>query len=139
MRITQEFIDNLSFRGGWKIETINEKSFYVLTDPNYCQIFWLQYWYSIGVKAFASQSHITFLNDGDLTTKVILDPTNGDLLMVPQSWNLIFYLGNFKDIPLEPPIIFYVAPSFIIMAYIIFSIIIIILYLIFSNEKSKPF
>lgn len=137
MRVTQKFIDELSFKGGWKIETLNTKSFYVLTDPVYCQVFWIQYWNSIGVKAFSSQRHITFLNSGDLRTKVILDPTNGDLLMGPESWNLIYYLGNIQET--KQPIIFYVSPVVIITIYIIFCIVIIILYYIFANEYTRPF
>lgn len=138
MRITQSFIDNLSFRGGWKIETINHKSFYVLTDSNYCQIFWLQYWYSIGIDAFKSQDFIRFLNDGDLTSKVILDPTTGDLLMGPQSWNLIYYLGNANNLE-DPPIVFYISPILVLIVYIIFSIIILTLYYLFATNQSKPF
>lgn len=138
MRITQEFIENLSFKGGWKIETINNKSFYVLTDANYCQIFWLQYWYTIGIDAFRSQTFLTFLNDGDITSKVILDPTTGDLLMGPQSWNLIYYLGTQTDVP-EPPIIFYISPFVIIFFYVLFSLIITILYYVFANERTRPF
>lgn len=138
MRITQAFIDNLSFTGGWKIETINKKSFYVLTDANYCQIFWLQYWYSIGVDAFRSQDFLTFLNDGDITTKVILDPTTGDLLMGPQSWNLIYYLGTKGDVP-TPPIIFYVSHFLVIFLYVVFSIVIIVLYYVFANDQTRPF
>lgn len=138
MRITQKFIDNLSFKGGWKIETLNKKSFYVLTDANYCQIFWLEYWYSIGIDAFRSQDFLTFLNDGDTTSKVILDPTTGDLLMGPQSWNLIYYLGTKGDAP-EPPIIFYVSPFFIMFIYVIFCLVITILYYVFANEHTRPF
>jgi hypothetical protein len=138
MRITQEFIDNLSFKGGWKIETLNKKSFYVLTDANYCQIFWLEYWYSIGINAFRSQDFLTLLSDGDITSKVILDPTTGDLLMGPQSWNLIYYLGTRGNVP-EPPIIFYVSPFFVLFIYVIFSLVITILYYVFANERTRPF
>lgn len=138
MKISQDFINNLSFKGGWKIETLNNKSFYVLTDPDYCQIFWLEYWYNIGINAFHSQNHIQFLNDGDLRTKVILDPINGDLLMPPQSWNLIFYLGNYQ-MPPDPPIIFYVSPNLIILCYTIFCIVALIIYFTFSTPHSRPF
>lgn len=138
MRITQSFIDNLSFKGGWKVETLNKRSFYVLTDSNYCQIFWLEYWYSIGVSAFRSQDFITFLNDGNLTHKVILDPTTGDLLMGPQSWNLIYYLGTKGDIS-ELPIVFNVSHFLVIFLYIIVSVVVLILYYIFAKKQTKPF
>jgi len=136
MKITQKFIDELSFKGGWKIETFNKKSFYVLTDPNYCQIFWLEYWHSIGAKSFANQNHVTFLNDGDVKAKVILDPITGDILMAPQSWNLIFYLGN-NDMSTKPPIIFYVNHFVIIWCYVLFCIVIMLLYFMLPIKNNN--
>lgn len=138
MRINQKFIDNLSFKYGWKIETLNKKSFYVLTDANYCQIFWLQYWYSIGADAFRSQDFLKFINDGDITSKVVLDPTTGDILMGPQSWNLIYYLGTKGDVP-QLPIVFNVSPFFVVFIYVIFCLVIVTLYYIFPNNITNNF
>jgi hypothetical protein len=94
MNVTQEFIDNLGFRGGWKLETINNKSYYTITNPTYCQIFWLRYWYEIGYKNFANQNFIPQLRDGILTHKVVLDPQTGSLVQTPLGWTLVAYLGS---------------------------------------------
>lgn len=138
MRVTQSFLDNLGFNGGWSVETINDKTFYTIKDPNYCQIFWLEYWYTIGRKSFQSQDFITFLNDGDLRHPVILDPVNGDILMAPQSWNLIYYLGNVGDVN-DPPIIFYSSPRLVISLYVIFCVIILCIYYTLASRHTKMF
>lgn len=138
MKITQQFIDDLSFKGGWKVETINNKSFYVLNDPNLCQIFWLEYWYTIGAKAFANQNHIPFLNDGDIRNKVTLNPVDGEILMAQESWSLIFYLGN-NNLKPEPPIVFYISPIAVIWLYIIFVTIVLILYYTFATKNTPHF
>jgi hypothetical protein len=94
MNVNQDFLDNLGFKGGWNVETINNKTFYTITNPTYCQIFWLRYWYEIGYRDFGNQNFITQLKDGILTHKVILDPNNGNLLQTPLGWSLISYLGG---------------------------------------------
>jgi hypothetical protein len=136
MNVTQEFLDSLSFSGGWKIETIGEKTFYTLTDPVYCQNFWVQYWYQIGYKNFNNQSFITHLADGNITQKVILDGRTGDLIMAPQGWNLIAYLGSFV-IDSKPPIQNGMSGKFILYLYLVVFAILFILFIVFGRNDTS--
>jgi len=138
MRVTQKFLDELGFRGGWTIETINKRTFYTIKDPSYCQIFWLEYWYTIGRQSFQQQDFITFLNDGNLQHQVILDPVNGDLLMGPESWNLIYYLGNVGEIS-TPPIIFFSSPFLVMAMYVIISIVLLVVYYSLASKYTRLF
>ena len=126
MKIDQAFLDSLSFRGGWRLETIGDKTFYTIVNPIYCQIFWLQYWYQIGYKHFANQSFIVQLRDGNFTEKVVLDSSNGDLVMAPAGWEMISYLGNF-DFSSNPPLQYNVNITFVFVIYLICVFVLLIL------------
>lgn len=130
MKVTQEFLDNLGFRGGWNLETINDKTYYTIVNPIYCQIFWFRYWHDIGSVNFANQNFIVQLQDGIMTHKVVLDPNSGDLLHTPLAWTMISYLGG-MDFKPEP--IFNTSFSSLTVL-IVYFIVIVVIMLIFSNK-----
>jgi hypothetical protein len=134
MNISQEFLDNLPFKGGWRLETIGERTFYTLVDPIYCNVFWMYYWYNIGAVNFKNQDFLVTLADGVITHKVILDPSNGNLILPPSGWNLIAYLGT-ADATEKPPIYIQFSPIILLISYIIIMIIILIFVIILKPER----
>jgi hypothetical protein len=125
MNITQEFIDNLKFTGGWRLETIGTKTFHVINDAVYCRAFWVAYWSQIGYENFARQSFIRQIKDGDLTRKVILDTATGDLILSMNTWTLVNYLGTF-DTGNKPPLSHNIAfsPIYTILIYVMVCLVI---------------
>lgn len=83
MKVNQDFIDSLWFKGGWNLETINDKTYHVIHNPVYCKLFWTQYWKEVLVVKFKNQSNIDRIHEGDLTTKVIIDADTGNVLAAP--------------------------------------------------------
>lgn len=132
MRVDQAFLDNLGFKGGWRVETINNKTYYTIVNPTYCQIFWFRYWYEIGYKSFANQTFITQLKDGIITHKVIIDPQNGNIIQTPLAWTLVSYLGSNEFLPhgiLQTDI----PGSYILILYLIIMGILTILAYVFTK------
>jgi hypothetical protein len=136
MKVTQEFIDNLGFRGGWKLETINAKTYLVLNDPTYCHVFWMTYWKDVLSVSFRNQQHITFLANGQLRTKVIIDRDTGNLLATPAGWSAIEYFGNFQ-LRNTPPLTLNINASFIIISYFVFAIIFIAIVILIPNNRKN--
>jgi hypothetical protein len=72
--------------------------------------------------------------DGSLTHKVILDRTNGDLIMPPQGWNLIAYLGSFS-VNTTAPIEMGYSGAFILVLYLITSFIVLLLWVLLGRNN----
>lgn len=123
MKVSQEFINNLWFKGGWHLETINNHTFSVINNQLFCRLFWMQYWLEILWPAFKNQTHITYVHDVDLTTKVIVDNTNGNLLSAPPSFVNIYYYGTFFKDDVKEPLFMLQNPTLFIVIFIIFIII----------------
>jgi hypothetical protein len=136
MKISQDFVNNLWFKGGWQLETVNEQTFTTLSNPVLCRLFWMQYWLEVLLPAFQNQTHIKVLHDLDITTKVIIDTVNGKLLSAPPSWVNIFYYGNyFKDI--KEPLFLVQNSTFAITIFIIFIIVALNLVVLFISDKNQ--
>lgn len=129
MKVSKEFMDALWFKGGWQLETINDKSYNVINNPVYCKLFWIQYWKEILAEKFRSQSHVTRIENGDLTSKVIIDPNTNNLLSAPSGWSTIYYYGSLKydDNSLKPTFSIDVDYKKVLIFYFIFIISIAIL------------
>jgi hypothetical protein len=126
MQVDQNFIDNLGFRGGWSLETINNKNFYTIRNPIYCQIFWLRYWYEIGQHDFRNQDFLVQLQDGNMSNKVTMDQY-GNLVHTPDGWALIAYLGSRAPIefgilhhPLNGHVVFFVYVFLVVVVFLVF-------------------
>lgn len=129
MKVSKEFMDALWFKGGWQLETINDKSYNVINNPVYCKLFWIQYWKKILAEKFRSQNHLTRIENGDLTSKVIIDPNTNNLLSAPSGWSTIYYYGSLKydDNSLKPTFSIDVDYKKVLIFYFIFIISIAIL------------
>ncbi|AJD20116.1 PIF-6 [Tipula oleracea nudivirus] len=137
MKISQEFINNLWFKGGWQLETINEQTFSTISNPILCRLFWLQYWKEILLPAFQNQKHIKILDEVDLTTKVIVDTVNGNLLSTPPSWVNIFYYGDYIKEDIREPLFLVNNNTLTITIFIIIVIIIINVIVLFIPSKNQ--
>lgn len=135
MKITQDFINNLWFSGGWELETINEQTFSTLSNPVFCKLFWMQYWQEVLLPAFKQQTHITYIHDADLTAKVIIDNNNGNLLSAPPSFVNVYYYGTYFKNDIREPLFISTNPTFAIVFIVIFIIIAINVIAFFIKTK----
>lgn len=79
----------------WTLKIIEREQCYVLKDPVYCNIFWLDLWYHFLAPQFTLQKQVTSIALQDLTTRVSI--TEGlKLLQVPASLQNINYYANLK-------------------------------------------
>lgn len=138
MKVTKKFLDNLWFKGGWQLETINDKSYNTITNPVYCKLFWTQYWKDILAEKFSKQNHITEIENGDLTSKVIIDPNTNNILSAPRGWANIYYGGSLnamKDDNLKPTFSNNFDYKKVLIFYFVFIIVVIILVTVLPVDK----
>lgn len=133
MKVNQKFIESLWFKGGWLLETINDKTYHVINNPKYCQLFWMQFWKEILCEKFKNQNNITFLSNGDITAKVIIDRDTGNLLSSPAGWSAIYYYGEYRIT--EPPLQVNVDSFVILVLYLIFVTIFTIILIFISTTN----
>jgi len=135
MKIDQNYIDNLWFRGGWQLETINDKTYYVINNPIYCQLFWLQLWHDVLAEKFKNQRNIKRLQNGDLSSKVILDVRNGKILQMPSGWANINYTGSKSILENYPPFSINVTGANLLVTYIVIIFIVLMLLVVTPIKK----
>lgn len=134
MKVDQKFIDSLWFRGGWQLETINNKTYNVINNRNYCRLFWMQFWKDILSEKFRNQNNITQLSDGDLSAKVIIDRDTGNLLSSPAGWSTVYYYGDYNFT--EPPLSINANAFLIFILYLIFMFFVTIIIILFSTKNT---
>lgn len=133
-KITNDFLDSLKYNIIFKIRNYNNKAYYVLQNPVFCQMFWTKYFHDIIAPNFQRQKMITFGegSDLDLTIPVWIDVSTRELFKPPEFIKSVLYFSNILDT--TDSVAFFTINSFFVL---IISIILLIIITAFCSFKPK--
>lgn len=128
MYITKEYLTQFQTRTNipateWSLKIIENQTCFVIKNPTYCNIFWVDFWYHYLSPLFKKQIHFDSIGPQDLTLRVSITESL-QLIQIPTSMQNIYYYGNICEttpfkLPFTINIIFIVSVVFYIVIYFI--------------------
>lgn len=101
MYITLEYFNGFVERNKipsteWTLKVIENEPCFVLKNPVYCNVFWVDFWYHFMAPKYKAQGHITSIGLQDLTLRVSLTEKL-KLLQIPTSLQNIEYYSTISS------------------------------------------
>lgn len=101
MYITKEYLNGFQTRTNipateWSLKIIENQTCFVIKNPVYCNIFWVDFWYHYLSPLFKKQLHFDSIGPQDLTLRVSITESL-QLIQVPTSIQNIYYYGNINE------------------------------------------
>lgn len=101
LKIDNNFLNSLKYELPFRVKVYNERSYYVLENPIFCQIFWIKFIHDKVAAAFQRQFILTY-GEGDkmdLSVQVWIDRNTLELYKPPTFIRIVAYFNEMIDAP----------------------------------------
>ena len=124
MKVGKEFFNHLKNipKTAWTMERIEGKTYFILKNPSYCQVFWVTFWYHYFTNKFKTQKYITHIENLDLTLPVFIT-TEYELVNAQQIIENISYYSELKEY--KPPMFLNIKMTTLLILYLVFVVFIV--------------
>ncbi|QLI62440.1 Ac68 [Dikerogammarus haemobaphes nudivirus] len=108
MNLTAEYFQELLERNviptsRWRLKFIENEQCFVITDPIYCNVFWIDVWYHFISPRYLAQKYVNEIALPDLTLRVALTSSLKLLQVPPSLQNIVYYasITNYTPFKIE--------------------------------------